>query len=349
MSKSFAFLLLLCASCMLAGASAAQQPTDSLPKVASQLENQSADRAAWRKRMLAPPRPTVGCFTAKYPSEKWQITPCGTAPALFHKRRPELTIGFKQPLVKPEKKPAPNGQSMAGDGTDLIAEAVGGPITSVEGFFNQAVDVQTVTSVLTQNGNTSDAPGAYALQINAAPFSTPAACVHATHPSVCQGWLQFLFMNDDKGSFAGMEFWLFDFGATCPGQGSIPQLPGMPPGLSWSSSGNDCTFYSETKLLAPQPITELGQFQLLAQVQTGGQARGRPVRDRINLPTLRKLLLPDPLGQRPESERHKLNSVAGREDEGGPPAGRGWALQKGLDCREPPPDRIEHLRESARV
>src|SRR5208282_370211 len=72
-------------------------------------------------------------------------------------------------------------------------------------------------------------------------------------------------------------------------------------------------------------------------------ARGRPVRDRTDLPTLRKLLLPDPPGQRPESERHKLNSAAGREDEGGPPAGRGLALQKGLDCHEPRPDRTEHL------
>src|SRR5208282_5873505 len=78
-------------------------------------------------------------------------------------------------------------------------------------------------------------------------------------------------------------------------------------------------------------------------------ARGHPVRDKTDLPTLRKLLLPDPPGLRPESERHNLNSVTGREDEGGPPAGRGLALQKGLDCREPPPDRTEQLRESARV
>jgi hypothetical protein len=264
-----AFLLGLFVSCMLAGTSFAQQPTDSLPRGTSHpLENQSADRAAWHQRMLALPRPTAGCFAAKYPSEKWEETACGSAPALFHKRRPALTKVPGQPLVK---QSAPEEQSVAGDGNDLIATVVGGPITSVEGFFDQAVDVQTVTSVLIKNGTTSDAPGAYSLQINAAPFSTPAACANAKDPSVCQGWLQFLFMNDDNGSFAGMEVWLFDFGPTCPGQGSVPQLPGMPPGLSWSSAGNDCTFYAETPLLSQQPITELGQLRLRADAVTGGQ------------------------------------------------------------------------------
>ena len=78
-------------------------------------------------------------------------------------------------------------------------------------------------------------------------------------------------------------------------------------------------------------------------------ARGRPERDRTDLPRLRKLQLPDPPGPRPESERHKLNSAASREDEGGPPTERALALQKGLDCRESRPDRTEHLRGSARV
>jgi len=270
MSKSVAFLLLSGVSWMLAGTSLAQQPTDSLPKGASHsLENRSADRAAWRQRMLALSRPTVGCFTAKYPSEKWEVTPCGTAPALFHKGRPDQAP--RQPLVRPEKQHTPNEQSVAGSGNDLIATAVGGPITSVEGFFDQAVDVQAVTSVQIKNGVASDAPGAYSLQLNTPQFSSPAACAHAEDPSVCQGWLQFLFMNDDKGSIAGMELWLKDFGTTCPGQGSIPQLPGMPPGLSWTPTGSDCTFYYETPLLAPQPIAELGQLRLRAEAVTGGQ------------------------------------------------------------------------------
>jgi len=265
MSRSVAFLLVLCASCMLAGTSLAQQPTDSVPKVASQpVKIQSADRVEWRKRILAIPRPTVGCFTAKYPSEKWEVTPCGTSRHLFHPPLPNLPPA-------PSSAPVPFDPFVVGNEHDLIATAFGGPITSVEGFFPQLAQVQTVRSELIRNGKTSDAAGAYALQINAAVFSSPTACAQAKDPSVCHGWLQFLFMNDDKGSFASMEVWLKNFGPTCPGQGNIPQLPGMPPGLTWNGLGGDCSFFDETPLLPSQPITALGQLRLRAEALTGGQ------------------------------------------------------------------------------
>jgi hypothetical protein len=267
MSRSVAFLLVLCASCMLAGTSLAQQPTDSVPKVASQpVEIQSADRVEWRKRILAIPRPTAGCFTVKYPSEKWEVTPCGTPRDLFHQWLPNLPKA-------PSQTSAGFDPAVAGIGHEFVATAVGGPITSAEGFFPQAADVQTVTSVQITNGKTSDAAGAYSLQLNAnaSAFSTPAACANAQDPSVCQGWVQFLFMNDPKGSFAGMELWLFNFGPTCPGQGSIPQLPGMPTGLSWTATSGNCTFYDETPSLPSQPITQLGQLRLRAEALAGGQ------------------------------------------------------------------------------
>jgi hypothetical protein len=257
---------MLAASCMLAGICLAQQPIDSVPRVASQpVEIQSVERVEWRKRILAIPRPPVGCFTVKYPSEKWEVTPCGTSHDLFHL--------WDRKIPTPSPSPAGFDPAVAGIGHEFIATAVGGPITSADGFFLQAADVQTVTSVQITNGVTSDAAGAYALQLNAnaATFSTPSACANAKDPSVCQGWVQFLFMNDSKGSFASMELWLYGFGPMCPGQGSVPQLPGMPAGQVWTATGGNCTFYAETPLLPSIPITQLGQLRLRAEAQTGGQ------------------------------------------------------------------------------
>jgi len=163
----------------------------------------------------------------------------------------------------------PGGLATAGNGNDVVALAVGGPITAAEGTFDQTMDIQSVTSV---KSVTQASPDAYALQINVAPFSSPAACAHAQKPQSCQGWLQYLFMNDDKGSLALMEVWLFNFGPSCPGHGSVPQLPGMPAGISWGQSGTDCVFDSPTTpLLSAQPITSLGQLSMRGEALPGGQ------------------------------------------------------------------------------
>ncbi len=81
-------------------------------------------------------------------------------------------------------------------------------------------------------------------------------------------------MNDNNGSLALMEVWLMNFGPTCPGEGSVPQLPGMPVGISWvhTSPPTECVFDSPTTpLLAVQPVTSLGQLRMLAEAVPGGQ------------------------------------------------------------------------------
>ena len=45
---------------------------------------------------------------------------------------------------------------------------------------------------------------------------------------------------------------LLGYGPTCPGTGTIAQLPGMPPGASWDSNGADCSFYTQTTPLLPK-------------------------------------------------------------------------------------------------
>jgi hypothetical protein len=265
--------LRLCTSLLLAigaNASMAQQPA--LPsQVASQVsEEQSramADRLAWHRKMATVAKPTSGCFTATFPSEEWKETQCTTAPKMPHRRPPPLTKRVS-PTPPAEAHAEPPGLAVAGNGNDLVAVAVGGPISAAEGYFNQTMDIQTVADVSPNQSVT----GAYALQINVDPFSTPAACAHAQNPQSCLGWLQYLFMNDNNGSLALMEVWLFNFGPTCPGQGSVPQLPGVPAGTLWYSTGNDCVFDSPTTpLLAVQPISSIGQLRMRAEARAGGQ------------------------------------------------------------------------------
>jgi hypothetical protein len=273
MSKPGTFLLRLSATLLgvCASGSMAQQPANpNLP--AAQLSDEQlkvvADRLAWHRKMAALPKPKAGCFAAAYPAEEWTQTQCSSPPQMPHTRPPNITNWLRShPGVGAPSQPA--GLAVAGSGNDVVAVAVGGPITGVEGSFPQTMDIQYVTSV---KSPTQASPDAYALQINVAPFSSPAACAHAQNPQTCQGWLQYLFMNDDKGSLALMEVWLFNFGPTCPGQGSVPQLPGMPPGISWSQSSGDCVFDSPTTpLLAAQPVTSLGQLIMRGEAVPGGQ------------------------------------------------------------------------------
>ena len=226
----------------------------------------AADRLAWRQRMAVHRKPTSGCFTAKFPSETWSATQCAPPPKMPHirpsplkyrlSRRPATTIPSKTLNL-----------ADVGDGHDLVAVAVGGPISAVKGFFDQTMDIQTVTSV--KSG--TSAPGYYALQINVAPFQTP-ACANALAPATCRGWIQYLFMNEPSDSFALMQVWLLDFGPTCPGEGTIPQLSDMPANASWAHAGNDCIFETPTTpKLAAQSVISLRQLRLRAEATNGGQ------------------------------------------------------------------------------
>lgn len=257
MSKHTAFLLRFFALLMLgcwASESVAQPPPPT-----------AADRLAWRQRMATHRKPATGCFTARFPSEEWTQTPCAAPPRMPHIRPAALTRWLSQTPAPP----SPPGLAQAGNGLDFVAVAVGGPISAAEGFFDQSVDVQTVASVpLTA---TPPVPDGYSLQLNVAPFTTP-ACANAKNPQSCRGWIQYLFMNDNNGSFAFMEVWLLNFGPTCPGQGAVPQLPDMPPNTPWVNAGGDCVFDSPgDPLLAAQPITSLKQLALRGDAVNGGQ------------------------------------------------------------------------------
>lgn len=273
MSKCTSFLLRLCASLLLgicASGSMAQQrgPISPRPSQPMGQVHTTADRLAWRQRMATRPKPKTGCFAATFPSEQWKETRCATPPKMPHKRPSPLTKWLR---LTPDAKvrTLPPGSAVAGNGADIAGIAVGGPINAAEGFFDQTQDIQTVVNV---RSPTNQSPGAYALQINVAPFDST-SCSQA-QTKTCKGWLQYLFMNDNNGAFAMMEVWLLDFGPTCPGEGSIQQLPDMPQGISWghSPSNMDCVFdTTTTPLLAAQPVTSLAQLRLRGEAIAGGQ------------------------------------------------------------------------------
>jgi hypothetical protein len=234
----------------------------------------AAERLSWRARMAAQRAPIAGCFAARFPVETWTLTQCADPPKLPHTR--PLRLSKWRPvgsvLDVPSSAPAPTaGQAMREDsGGQPVAIAVGTPISAAEGSFDQTMGLQSVTSVPRSAG--APLPGYYALQLNTEWFQTP-ACARAQDPTNCHGWIQFLFMNDPTaGSWAEMEVFLLGYGPSCPGKDNIPQLPGMPPGITWDSNGADCSFFTQTtRLLPKQSVWALAQLRLRGEATAGGQ------------------------------------------------------------------------------
>jgi hypothetical protein len=144
---------------------------------------------AWRKSMVATPRPPTGCFTASYPDTQWQEVPCTTAPD-----RPY-----------PPKSGPPS--ETVGNGTDYSAE-VTGSISEAEGSF------VSVTGVTSESG--AGIANAYSLQLNTQ-FFTTTTCSGAANPSACRGWEQFVFSNSPPSAGAAfIQYWLLDYATKCP-------------------------------------------------------------------------------------------------------------------------------------
>ena len=195
------------------------KPVPALPADQSQLPvvpKDTAEKEAWHTRIVAHKLPQSGCFVASYPDSEWKASPCVKAPSRMNEPvRKKRHTG--KDLVLPELT--------TGAGADLVAQAVGGTITSAEGSFLRTLNLQTVKSVSPSGGTTY---GTFPLQLNPEPVQTY-ACAHATHPFSCTGWQQFLFVTSEKHAYAYMEYWLLGYGSPCPGSGSRPGCPARHP------------------------------------------------------------------------------------------------------------------------
>ncbi len=159
--------------------------------------------AKWQQAMEQLRVPGKGCFTASYPKVAWLATPCKTAP-----RHPYPPARGHRPQT-------------VGNGNDYSAQ-VAGQISSATGSFNSVTTGATESGE--QNGAGSPVANTFSLQLNVAPFTTP-ACSGSANPASCQGWEQFLYSTTYNQVF--LQYWLLSYNATCPsGWSTTPQAPG---------------------------------------------------------------------------------------------------------------------------
>jgi hypothetical protein len=170
----------------------------------------------WRHDLKQLQLPGRGCFTASYPTVAWRRARCVTAPLIPYRpvQHSPSVRGVRRD-VRPQT---------VGDGTDYSAQVTGAPIFDASGTFDTG---STVTSV-----------GNFSLQLNSAPFTSP-ACSTALVPAVCQGWQQYIYSSTFNVVF--MQYWLLNYNTTCP--------------AGWMTSGGDCFKNSTASTLTGGPLT----------------------------------------------------------------------------------------------
>ncbi len=197
----------------------------------------------WRKTIATVPKPSKGCFTAKYPSTKWKAVPCVASP------------NYPMP---PRTGIVPQ---IVGGGNDIAAQAPSGVISSAIGTFD------TLTNVTSETGQVGAAgpmtPNTYTLQINT-DFFKSSVCAGSPNPD-CRGWEQFVFENNNVSHRAYIQYWLIQYNTTCPS--GWQQFP---------ISGNIyCVILSNSTGAVgtpPVPVTNLGQVTLTGNADAAGDS-----------------------------------------------------------------------------
>ncbi len=158
---------------------------------------------AWHQAIRALRLPGTGCFTASFPNVQWQAVSCRPAP--------DVPFG-----------PATEGSPLftVGDGVDYSAVSSGGLLSSVTGSFPSVSAWITEKGVVPVPGNPKMA-NTFSLQLNSSFFSGSPACSAATKPKYCLAWQQFVYATspDSAPSVSPqlfMQYWLIDYGPTCP-------------------------------------------------------------------------------------------------------------------------------------
>jgi hypothetical protein len=153
---------------------------------------QAAGTGKWQLAMQQLRVPGRGCFTAAYPRVAWLKAPCKAAP-----RHPYPPAHGHRPQT-------------VGNSNDYSAQ-VAGQISSATGSFDTVSTGATETGQ--QNGAGGQVANTFSLQLNVAPFTTP-ACAGSGNPGGCLGWEQFLYSTTANQVF--IQYWLLQYNATCP-------------------------------------------------------------------------------------------------------------------------------------
>jgi len=180
---------------------------------------------AWREAIRTTPTPSEGCFTASYPSRAWEKVTCSDKPAIpYIPRRGHggFTVG--------------NGYDYSALVTSVISSGVGS-FPSVTGVTKE-----------TDFGE----PNTYSLQLNSQFFNSPSCNGH----SGCLGWQQFVYSSSEGIAF--MQYWLINYGKTCPSGGG------------WNQYSGSCYKNSSEVSVPLQAITQLGNLKVTGAAASGG-------------------------------------------------------------------------------
>ncbi len=213
-------VLLLSTGALACGSASAAEP-----------DAQARLQQAWRAAIEATPLPREGCFTAAFPSAEWHAAACKAAPL-----RPYVPRDGHRGFT-------------VGDGNDYAAVA-SSLVSSGTGSFPRVSGVKSETGYGGQ-ANT------YSIQLNSQ-FFTTAVCNGAATPSSCLGWQQFVYSTSSGAAF--MQYWLIDYGPTCPAGG-------------WMAYGGDCYRNSSAVSVPALPIAQLANLKLTGSAAAGGTDR----------------------------------------------------------------------------
>lgn len=225
-----AALLMGFSAAVSAADSSGASPPSTGPAVRAPTETQSR---VWRRDMSRAPRPKNRCYVAAYPQNAWREVACGAAP-----NRPFL----------PRLKGAFSAAAV-GNGTDYSSHTAVN-VATAEGSFN------SVTGVTSESGG--GITNEYSLQLNTQFLST-SACTGGQ--AGCVGWEQFIFFNTAPPlgvSQAFIQYWLINYGSSCPG--------------GWMAYQGSCYRNSNAVSIPQQGISSLGSIALLGAAPSGTAA-----------------------------------------------------------------------------
>jgi rubredoxin len=233
-----ASLLSVLAASAQTGTSGVTEPTPAPipPQTTMQPPTAPQSQEAWGNALTRVPLPKRGCFTSSYPRLEWLEVPC-TPPSPYPN--------------PPARGPSPN---TVGNGNDFQAQS-SGLISTATGSFNSVSSGSSESGDV--GGNSPPVANAFTLQLNSQFFSNSPACQGVQG---CQGWQQFIFSQTQCGGqpCVFMEYWLLNFGPTCP------------QGQPWISAPPNCWFNGPSTPVSPQTTGQLAGLTLTGTA-SGGQ------------------------------------------------------------------------------
>ena len=177
----------------------------------------------WRETIARTGVPHEGCFQAEFPNAVWVEASCTVAPDKVYV--PHGHGGGPQTVG--------NGVDYAAKVTNLMSAAVG--------------TFPTVTGVTSEKDGSANV---YSIQLNSNFMSTAACNGH----SGCLAWEQFVYSSQEQAAF--MQYWLIDYGNTCPS--------------GWNAYQGSCYKNSAAVSVPQQAISTLSQLKLSGSAASGG-------------------------------------------------------------------------------